>query len=308
MKTENLPLSLIVCLYTFSLCLAQDGITVTTPAGTQHEMVLVPEGEFTMGSHAGSFYNGEIPEHKVYLDAYYIDKFEVTNALYDGYMRANDRVDPLDAHDTEFKQGRRHQNRIESLYAHDTRFNSPQQPVVGVSWSDAVHYCIWAGMRLPTNAEWEKAARGPQSLNYPWGDHWVNLGGNYMITEDGYQYTAPVGSFPAGVSPYGGYDMAGNVSEWVMDRRSVSYYSRSPYRNPQGPGSEEPDDGTRIIRGGDWHSAPLQLQSWFSHGGRKVGRYKHIGFRCVRSATVTPNGAPTVITPESWGEIKAQSR
>ncbi len=199
-------------------------------------MVLIPAGEFQMGSNYGD--GDEKPVHTVYLDAFYIDKYEVTNAQYKKFMDATGYKAPE--------------------YWNDPDLNKPDHPVVGVSWYDAVAYAEWAGKRLPTEAEWEKAARGGLvGKRYPWGDSISHDDANYDGTggKDRWEYTSPVGSFaPNG---YGLYDMAGNVWEWCSDwyyrfyyfsLYYRFYYFRSPRANPRGP-----DSGTiKVLRGGSW--------------------------------------------------------
>jgi eukaryotic-like serine/threonine-protein kinase len=196
-------------------------------------MVYVPAGDFLMGSPEGEGDFGEHPQHMVTLDAFWIDRLEVTNAQYrlcleEGVCR-------------------------EPAFWHSTIYNAPDQPVVGVIWEDARTYCEWAGVRLPTEAEWEKAARGTDARTYPWGDEEATC--QYAVMNDasgpgcGLGKPWPVGSKPEGVSPYGALDMAGNVSEWVADWYAPDYYSRSPERNPQGPDSGD----VRGQRGGGWY-------------------------------------------------------
>ncbi|MBM3236621.1 hypothetical protein FJZ31_10020 [Candidatus Poribacteria bacterium] len=165
------------------------------------EMILIPAGEFIMGVSRGETnipYYEHLHRQKVFLNAFYIDRCEATNAQYKQFMDATGHAAPA--------------------YWNDEKFNQPNQPVVGVSWHDAVAYCKWAGKRLPTEAEWEKAARGIDGRMHPWGYRWGRtdrLKCNANAIDDGYQYTAPVGSFPNGASPYGVMDMLGNVGEWV---------------------------------------------------------------------------------------------
>ncbi len=217
-------------------------------------MVYVPAGEFLMGSPESDGGADERPQHAVYLDAYWIDKTEVTNAQYRQCVEAG--------------------GCDERLCGGDWGFNAPDQPVVCVRWDDAQAYAAWAGGRLPTEAEWEKAAswdekRGEKRV-YPWGDgfdasrlnscdtscdpyYWSEFADDTGV-DDGYATTAPVGSFPEGASFYGALDMAGNAMEWVADWYSDDYYASSPDRNPQGPSSGGP---YRVLRGGswsDWHA------------------------------------------------------
>jgi len=219
------------------------------------EMVLVPAGEFTMGSNDA---DDEKPPHRVYLDAFYIDKYETTNALYGRFMGATGRPAPL--------------------YWNDEKWNGAMQPVVSVTWHDANAYCQWAGKRLPTEAEWEKAARGTDGRKYPWGEQWDVSRAHSDESKLG--KTAPVGSYAGGVSPYGAYDMAGNVWEWVADRYAKDYYQRSPERNPRGS-----DSGTsRVLRGGSWFNLPFSLRSSNRYFNSPDDRHGSIAFRCARGA------------------------
>jgi len=219
------------------------------------EMLLVSAGEFTMGADQ---YDDEKPIHRVYLDAFYIDKYETTNTLYERFMRATGRSEPT--------------------YWTDTAFNASSQPVVGVSWHDADLYCKWAGKRLASEAEWEKAARGTDGREYPWGALWDASRANSGQSKVG--KPTPVGSYPSGVSPYGAHDMAGNVWERVADWYANDYYSRSPNRNPTGP-----DAGTRrVLRGASWGGIVFGPRTMLRYDYPPDSQNAIIGFRCAKGA------------------------
>ncbi len=270
-------MGLVVLLLVGAVWLASGGgRSRTTPQavivrdGDGMEMVYVPAGEFIMGSPEGE--DDEHPQHTVYVDAFWIDRTEVSNAQYRKCVEESACLEPK--------------------YWDDGRFNAPEQPVVGVSWYDAQRYCQWAGARLPTEAEWEKAARGTEGQVYPWGDEFDCTRGNfddeteyddYVVPGnegcDGYVTTAPVGSYPAGASPYGALDMAGNVWEWAADWYDSDYYARSPSRNPQGP-----DSGYfKVLRGGSWSVDPYRARSASRDWLHPVLRLNYRGFRCGMS-------------------------
>lgn len=224
------------------------------------EMVEIPAGQFRMGGTEGD--PDEAPEHPVYLDTYYIDKTEVTQAEYQQYVNMTKRGKPF----------------IPVFEDDISKITKPDLPAVGMSWRDAAEYCKWAGKRLPTEAEWEKAARGESRRRFPWGDDLGIKRANTDGAEDGFKYLAPPRSFELGRSPYGVYDMTGNVAEWVADTYDEHYYGKSIYRNPQGP----PDGEVKVIRGGSWRET--------SHGARLAKRFQAkllrtdstIGIRCAR--------------------------
>jgi len=212
-------------------------------------MVYVHEGKFIMGSEDRE--SDESPEHTVNLDAYWIYKHEVTNAQYRQCIEAGVCSGSL------------------------SRYLEDNYPAVYINWHEADAYCKWAGGRLPTEAEWEKAARGTDGRTYPWGEESPTCS---LAQFSGCSGDAvPVGSFLAGVSPYGALDMAGNVWEWVADWYAVNYYEYSPERNPTGPGSGD----YRILRGGSYSGSEWFLRNSFRFGCNSATSFSYFGFRCV---------------------------
>ncbi len=229
----------------------------------QHQdrsMALVPAGEFTMGSATGDA--DELPIHKVYVAAFFMDKHQLSVKQYARFVEATHHEVPPDW----------------------SVMNRPQhydRPIANVEWAEADAYCKWAGKRLPTEAEWEKAARGTDGRTYPWGNiHPTRLHAN-LGKEIWSNHAAllPVGTLEEGKSPYGIYDMAGNVWEWVSDWYDQDYYKTSPQQNPTGP----PTGWTKVVRGGSWGSN--------ADGLRSAERETHVpsfrgfgtGFRCAKT-------------------------
>ncbi len=227
-------------------------------------MLLVPAGEFMMGSRENdkSAQNDERPAHPVYLDAFYIDQYEVTTSHYATFFQETNRAEPKYWSEQVLKQ-------------------HGGKPVVGVNWHDATAYCAWGGKRLPTEAEWEKAARGTDQRIYPWGnqppsEQRANF--NRCCDFKDYGVLTDVGSYEQGKSPYSVYEMAGNVWEWTADWYDENYYGKSPERNPKGPSSGE----FRVLRGGSWFNAPDLVRS--AHRDRLIPSLRNVnfGFRCAQ--------------------------
>ncbi len=225
-------------------------------------MSFVPAGPFIMGGYFGEF--DEAPEHVVTLSAYYIDTYETSNKEYRECVRAH-RCKP-------------------SAYSHVVYLMHPNQPILGISWYDAKNYCAWRGKRLPTEAEMEKAARGTDGRRYPWGNEFKRNLINLRGKEDGYQWTAPVTAFAAGRSPYGVYNISGNVWEWCSDLIDKNYYRHSPAKDPKGPLHAK--HLRRCMRGGTWmYNVPFYAAATNRSPQWPWKRYKYTGIRCALSAS-----------------------
>lgn len=216
-------------------------------------MARVTKGSFIMGNNEGEA--DERPEHSVMLDAYWIDVYEVTNSDYEKCVQAG-------------------KCRAAEKYK---GFDDPSKPVVGVSWFDAADYCAWVEKRLPTEAEWERAARGDDGRFYPWGNTLDCLHANYR--ECALKSTTTVGSYPEGKSPYNLMDMAGNASEWVADWYDPNYYASSPIENPKGPETGK----YRVVRGGSWLRYAYLMKSSDRAALSPHTRNNSTGFRCAKS-------------------------
>jgi formylglycine-generating enzyme required for sulfatase activity len=267
--------------------------TATTPSSP---MVLIPAGNFQMGESANrglaecqllyepftsstcewGWFTDEEPEHTVTLDAFYLDVSEVTNGMYEACITAGPCSPP-----------KYPTSSTRSSYFGDSRYAN--FPVINVDWNQAATYCSWARGRLPTEAEWEYAARGGLADRlYPWVDGFdgslanfcdVNCPNDWSNTyfNDGFADTAPVGSYPA--NGYGLFDMAGNVQEWVADWYDSSYYSNSPANNPSGPATGD----YRVLRGGGWYLNGDDMRSAARDRASPINSNFYIGFRCSRS-------------------------
>jgi len=244
------------------------------------EMVKIPAGTFLMGSDKKvdrNAYQPEFPQRKVYLDAYEIDKYEVTTVQFLKFVLATDRKPLID---WQYEGG----NFQETMANH---------PVMHVSWFDADAYCRWAGKRLPTSAEWEKAARGEDGRIYPWGNEPAGLSrANFGRTGLSgpvrdrperlllYPPIISVDKYDNGVSPYGVFQLAGNVAEWTADWYDPHYYKTAPDRNPKGP-----EKGTqRAFRGGGWIDSTPSVRPAQRNGTDPNTKMNWLGFRCARDA------------------------
>ncbi|MGE3151883.1 MAG: formylglycine-generating enzyme family protein [Nitrospiraceae bacterium] len=271
------------------------------PQPPSQDLVLIPAGEFLMGSPLGSdSFPDEAPQRLVFLSAFLIDRFEVTQENYRRFVQATGHRVPENPKpaSTLWEDGRP----LAEIGDH---------PVVNVSWDDALAYCRWLGKRLPTEAEWEKAARGTDGRRFPWGDEWDYAKANsasywagrtvdfqsgadweaFWISGEGAKLskekgikgevlTLPVGSFPDGVSPYGLFDMAGNAAEWVQDWHDPNYYRSAPLVDP--PGSTR--GAVKGMRGGSWLKPFMSLRTADRDWGVMDSRPSGTGFRCAKDA------------------------
>jgi formylglycine-generating enzyme required for sulfatase activity len=229
-------------------------------------MVKVPAGPFIMGGPGGGA--DSVPAHKVVLGDYYIDQFEVTNAQYRACVEAEVCQPPAS----------------NASYTRQNYFTNNQfddHPVLQVSWEQAFAFCGWREARLPTEAEWEKAARGADERTYPWGEgidcsmaNWATSSGTCVGD------TTATGSYPDGASAFGAHDMAGNVWEWVADWYAEEYYAESPGENPRGPETGD----LKVLRGGSWVSNESNVRVVFRNNLEPASTSSNIGFRCARPA------------------------
>jgi formylglycine-generating enzyme required for sulfatase activity len=237
-------------------------------------MVFIASGPFTMGSNEGL--PNERPEHIVTLDAYYIDKYEVTLNLYRKFIEAEKHEAP-------------------QTWDDEAATTVGDRPAIGMKWESAAAYCRWAGKRLPTEAEWEKAARGSDARRYPWGDMqpfvdianynrgiWVSEAITLAAVTSGLEgMSVRHGLKDGGKSPFGVFHMAGNAAEWVADWYERDYYQKSPERNPPGPSSGE----KRVLRGGSWADLPSALRVTARFSAEPDFEDRTTGFRCAMDAT-----------------------
>lgn len=230
---------------------------------TETPMIEIPAGEFIMGLDGVQALADERPAHRVWLDTFAIDQYEVTTAQYAEFLNSENRDPPW-------------QWEMIELSRHADR------PVMGMSWHDAEAYCQWKGKRLPTEAEWEKAARGTDGRSYPWGNQApTNQRANFALgARFSYDLVlAPVQSHPQGRSPFGLHHMAGNVYEWVQDWYAIDYYGVSPDRNPTGPEQGQ----FKGVRGGSWSDLPKYLLTYGRFKLPPDTRNSYTGFRCASS-------------------------
>lgn len=227
-------------------------------------MVLIPVGEFTMGSDKGD--DDEEPVHKVFLDSFYLDKFEVTNGRFAKFVEAIQSEPPWGFADKE------------------TPVLRQDQPVRWVNWMEAMGYCLWAGKRLPTEAEWEKAARGSDARVYPWGNDPPTLSHAVFGLKEGSDTVSAIGNRDKGKSPYGVHDLAGNLYEWTTDWYDEQFYSKNPAINPRGPA----EGSAKVQRGGSYINGAYRLRSSFRTKGDPTEHDPNVGFRCAQDVPKQP--------------------
>jgi len=228
------------------------------PRRVRAPMVGIPAGTFTMGDQNGD--PADYPERRIAVSAFAIDRFEVTNEDYDACVDAG-VCEP-------------------TLYADDPVLGQPRHPVVGVSWYDAERFCAWVDKRLPTEAEWEYAARGDDLRKWPWAGEFDPARANTR-SGDPFEATAPVGSFEAGRSPFGVHDLAGNAAEWVQDVFDPTHYRTSDARkDPTGPAQGR----ERTIRGGSYVDPAHAVRVSARNGQTATETDNTVGFRCASRA------------------------
>lgn len=263
----------ILCLGAAEQQSSQGGQALSPEAGRGRDgapMILIPTGPFTMGSEDGL--PNERPEHTVTLDSYYVDQYEVTLSLYRKFLESTKQESP-------------------STWDDEATTTVGDRPATGMKWQSALAYCQWAGKRLPTEAEWEKAARGTDGRRYPWGDMqpfvdianynrgmWVNEAITLVAVTSGLEgMSVRHGLKEGGKSPFGLSHMAGNAAEWVADWYGRDYYQRTPEMNPLGPATGE----KRVIRGGSWADLPAALRVTARFSAEADYEDRTIGFRCA---------------------------
>jgi len=275
------------------LC-ATAGATWTRPADKM-TMVCVPHGTFQMGSEAGL--EDEKPIHSVTLSEFWMDQTEVTVTQFQRFIQDQNYRTEAEERGRSYTYANDGWELVDEANWHHplgpTSSSEGNHPVVHVSWDDAQAYCAWAGGRLPTEAEWEYAARGPEEYAFPWGNIFNGAQLNFcdknctldwadQNSDDGYGFTAPVGSFPTGKSWVGALDLAGNVWEWTADWYTNEYTSDSQ-TDPEGPA----DGQFRVLRGGSWFSTEYDVRSTSRNKDRSTMTYNTLGFRCMMSTSNT---------------------
>ena len=270
---QSFAINVLIGLLSGAIALAGD----LKPGKDDAPMVLIPAGGFLMGTPISNRDGGrdEYPQRRIFLDAFALDIYEVTNGRYLRFMTATDHRVPENPHDAKLTVWKG--STVPEVFK--------DHPVVNVDWHDATAYCAWAGKRLPTEAEWERAARGTNGRRFPWGDvEPTRVLANYLNQWRDGAALEPVGSHPLGASVEGVQDLEGNVWEWVADWYDPHYYENGPTRNPEGP-----SEGTRrVIRGSGWESEAPLLRSAHRLSSDPKNRNHTLGFRCAMNARPQP--------------------
>lgn len=269
-RRRTIRWGMIAAIVVTACAVAQSPVMAAPPAAVFKEldpvpMVTIPAGKFLMGNPEGKGRADEWPQRSVYLEAFAIDQVEVTNERYMAFVTTTGHRNPPNPYGTGLLLSA---NGIEQL------------PVVQTTWYDAKAYCAWAKKRLPTEAEWEKAARGTDGRLFPWGNEpATSKRANFDREWEDEKTLSPVGSLPDGDSPYGVKDMAGNAREWVSDWYDPDYYKHAPDENPLGPDKR---GVVRSIRGGSWHSPMADITTSARGRGGFALQTHGTGFRCAR--------------------------
>ncbi len=267
MKKLILGMVLVFIFVFFGSCEKRD--SVTSVVIDDVEMVKISGGSFFMGCDTARV--DARPKHRVYVDEFYIDRYEVTNAQYKKFIDATGYPAPyLDPKEYPWAE-------LFNWKGNDFPDGTADLPVVLVSWDDAMAYAKWRGCRLPTEAEWEKAARGTKGLIYSWGDKWDSLKVNYQFSA--WHSPLPADSLIGDVSAYGLFHVNGNVREWCLDWYEMDAYQKNSEKNPQGP-----DIGSRkVVRGGSWKTFDkLRMTNYFRNSEFPSTKTIDLGFRCVK--------------------------
>ena len=258
MKSRRMPSAWTFLFFSFFFLHPAEG----QPPAVPPSMVYVPEGYYSRTTPPAAP-GGKETVQSIYTDSFYIDRHEVSNSEYLAFARATGHALPK--------------------FIEDERLNQPSQPVAGISWHEASAYAKWAGKRLPTEAEWEKAARGTTDLRaWPWGNSWDPWSKfpllNIFGMADNFEFTAPVDAFKDGASPYGIFNMAGNVWEWCLDWFDAAYHENTPEINPGGPSVGR----QKVLKGGSWGNKIDGARISARIRNYPDARLEIYGFRCVK--------------------------
>jgi formylglycine-generating enzyme len=262
MKLLKLAIYILLFLLCFEINIYANTLKINSRDSV--EMKMISAGDFFRGSKYGEGRPDEQPQKKIYLDSYYIDIYEVSNERYLNFIKKTERKDPPNPY------GEETLSKVKGI---------KDYPIVQVTWYDAVDYCRWAGKRLPTEAEWEKAARGNEAFMYPWGSNPpITSIANFQKQWEEKKTFWSVNYSTGNDSPYGLVGMSGNAREWVQDWYSPDYYQDSPTKNPKGPS----EGILKVIKGGSWHSFKSDLRISSRGKGGFALKTDGIGFRCAK--------------------------